>query len=182
MSNIYLGLVHYPVINKFNETVTTSITNLDIHDISRSCCTFGVKKFFVISPLMTQKELLSRILDFWKTDLAIKFNPFRVEALRLVKFVDSIRSAQEYIKKQEEISSLTITTSATKQKSILKFSEYGNIDKPVLLLFGTGNGLSREVHELADFVLEPITGSGEYNHLSVRSAVAIVLDRLTSEK
>ncbi|MCK4696288.1 MAG: RNA methyltransferase, partial [Candidatus Cloacimonetes bacterium] len=32
------------------------------------------------------------------------------------------------------------------------------------------------------YILKPIKGVGNYNHLSVRSAAAIVLDRLTSEK
>jgi hypothetical protein len=32
-----------------------------------------------------------------------------------------------------------------------------------------------------DYILEPVYGPGEYNHLSVRSAVAIILDRLAGE-
>jgi hypothetical protein len=49
---------------------------------------------------------------------------------------------------------------------------------PELLLLGTGWGLAAEVLERVDDVLEPIAGSGPYNHLSVRTAAAIVLDRL----
>jgi hypothetical protein len=30
----------------------------------------------------------------------------------------------------------------------------------------------------ADYILDPLAGAGTYNHLSVRSAVAIILDRL----
>jgi len=33
----------------------------------------------------------------------------------------------------------------------------------------------------ADAALEPIVGPTEYNHLSVRSAVSIILDRLRSQ-
>jgi hypothetical protein len=47
-----------------------------------------------------------------------------------------------------------------------------------LILFGTAWGLAREVIEAGDGILPPITGSGSYNHLSVRSAAAIILDRL----
>ena len=39
--------------------------------------------------------------------------------------------------------------------------------------------LSDEVLETADYIVEPIEGVGEFNHLSVRSAVAILLDRIT---
>jgi len=182
MSNIYLGLVHYPVINKFQEVVTTSITNLDIHDIARSCKTFGVKTFFVINPLETQRELLERVLKFWKSKIAVEYNPHRVEALSLIKYVPNVEQVINIINKQEEEYPLIITTSAVRRDPIVGFREILDLKKPRLLLFGTGNGLASIIHEKAHYILEPIKGTGEYNHLSVRSAVAVVLDRLTSEK
>ena len=51
-------------------------------------------------------------------------------------------------------------------------------NQPYLLIFGTGWGLTETVFSRADVVLEPVRGPGSYNHLSVRSAVAIILDRL----
>lgn len=180
-SNIYLGLVHHPVNNKFGDVVTTSITNLDIHDISRSCKTFGIKKFFVITPLETQEKLLNRILKFWKSDIAKEYNTDRVQALSLIEYATDIESAVQQISLQEE-DCLVITTTATKLKDQINIQDLKNLSKPVLLLFGTGNGLSSQVHEQADYILKPINGKGNYNHLSVRSAVAIVLDRISSEK
>ena len=54
-------------------------------------------------------------------------------------------------------------------------------EKPVVLVFGTGWGISDvfypEVHRILAPVYGP-EGSEGYNHLSVRSAVAIILDRL----
>jgi len=60
-----------------------------------------------------------------------------------------------------------------------KFVEERN--RPFFILFGTGWGLTQEVKESADYVLSPIEGRG-YNHLSVRSAVAIILDRLLGDR
>ncbi len=49
----------------------------------------------------------------------------------------------------------------------------------MLLIFGTGWGLAPAVVAEADALLEPIRSAvGDYNHLSVRSACAIALDRL----
>jgi hypothetical protein len=48
----------------------------------------------------------------------------------------------------------------------------------LVLLFGTAWGLADEILEAADHRLAPINGKGAYNHLAVRSAVAIILDRL----
>ncbi len=50
--------------------------------------------------------------------------------------------------------------------------------EPMLLLFGTAWGLAPEVMETVDGTLPPLQGDSDYNHLSVRSAVSIVLDRL----
>ena len=44
---IYVALVHYPVYNKNDEIVATSVTNFDIHDISRTCRTYDIKKYFI---------------------------------------------------------------------------------------------------------------------------------------
>jgi hypothetical protein len=48
----------------------------------------------------------------------------------------------------------------------------------ILLVFGTGWGLTDKVLKQVDFMLEPLHGIGNFNHLSVRSAVSIILDRL----
>jgi hypothetical protein len=49
---------------------------------------------------------------------------------------------------------------------------------PHLLVFGTAWGLAEAFISEADYILEPITGSPDYNHLSVRTAAGIILDRL----
>jgi hypothetical protein len=46
MADLYLALLHYPVYDKDHKVVTTSITNMDIHDIARSARTYGVRRYF----------------------------------------------------------------------------------------------------------------------------------------
>ncbi len=181
-SNIYVGLVHYPIQNKDGKIVSTSITNLDIHDIARSCKTFRVKEYFIIHPMPSQKELLDRILDFWDKDIAKTYNPHRVSALKLVSYAASIENAIQTIKNQETINPLIITTTAKKREKQLSFHMVKSFSAPVFVLFGTGNGLAESIHKSADYILQPVSGLQKYNHLSVRSAVAIILDRIVSEK
>jgi hypothetical protein len=53
--------------------------------------------------------------------------------------------------------------------------------KPVILVFGTGWGVSDTFYPEVHRILAPVygpEGAEGYNHLSVRSAVAIILDRL----
>jgi hypothetical protein len=181
---LYLGLVHHPIKNKLGELVTTSVTNLDIHDISRSSRTFGVKNYFIITPFVAQQELVGSILGHWEKDQANAFNPDRQDALAIARCVDSIETAIAQIEKIEGQMPLIVVTGANFKSydgdvsQLTKKLEIGNM--PCFLLFGTGWGMHPIALEKADFKLSPIVSknSDGYNHLSVRSAVAIYLDRL----
>ena len=187
MKNLYLGLVHFPIKNKRGELVTTSVTNLDIHDIARSCKTFGVEKYFIVTPLKKQKDLVSRILGHWETDKASDYNPDRMNALSDVEVSESVRSVISRINYIEGQPPKVITTGANYTEFSGKvdwvINEVRRLDNPpCLLLFGTGWGLHKELDDLIDYRLEPIYGSPNgYNHLSVRSAVAIYLDRFSQK-
>jgi hypothetical protein len=184
MNKIYLGLVHYPINNKRGEVVTTSVTNLDIHDISRSCRTYGVERYFLITPLKAQHETVGRILGHWKEDKSSEYNPDRKDALSVAQLVDSIDIAVSTICELEQQEPYIVVTGANfkdnfgSEKELWRYVSVDN--RPILLLFGTGWGLNASVLERADFMLAPLRGYAKdgYNHLSVRSAVAIYLDRL----
>ena len=53
---IYVALIHYPVYNKNDEIVATSVTNFDIHDISRTCRTYDIKKYFIVTQVDAQSD------------------------------------------------------------------------------------------------------------------------------
>jgi hypothetical protein len=79
----------------------------------------------------------------------------------------------------------TVVTSARMADSDLDWEGLRRLaadDRPVLLLFGTAWGLAPEVIAQADHRLAPIAGRNGYNHLSVRSAVSIVLDRMFADE
>lgn len=184
MGKLYVGLVHHPINNKRGEVVTTSVTNLDIHDISRSCRTFGVANYFLVTPLKAQHELVQRILGHWEEDKASAYNPDRQSALSIARLVDSVEEAVERISELEGQRPKIIVTGANFEKfeggtdEVKKLLKIDNC--PYFLLFGTGWGLHASLVEMADYRLEPLFGAAVdgYNHLSVRSAVAIYLDRL----
>ena len=182
----YVGLVHHPVRNKHNELVTTSVTNLDIHDIARSAGTFGARAYFIITPIKAQHTLVSSILDHWKGDRQNDYNPDRAQALSGVKLASSVEEAKESIRSAEGRSPKVAVTGASFQTyecNAKELREKLEIDNtPCLLLFGTGWGLHTTIVDCADFRLEPIFSRARdgYNHLSVRSAAAVYLDRLTA--
>ena len=179
---VYVMLVHHPVLNKDGKTVTSAVTGLDLHDISRSCMTYGINKFIVVTPLKSQQEMVCKIVNHWEK-APEGLNPMRSEALSLLKAFDSIEDCLAWIEKKEKKKPLTVATTAKKRAGALPVFELKRIllerDLPVCILFGTSWGLADEVFSGVDVVLSPILGGkGDYNHLSVRSAVAILLDRL----
>ena len=183
---IYVGLVHYPVYNKNNDIVATSVTNFDIHDISRTCRTYNIKEYFIITPLEAQKELTNRIIGFWQDGEGVEFNKNRNEAFERTSLMDSKeKSIEKIIKIEGEIPRI-ITTSAKNFTNSVTYKELSDEiytdDKPYFLLFGTGWGLTDEVMGMSYKILDPIRGKTEYNHLSVRSAVSIILDRLFTDE
>ena len=185
--NLFLGLIHHPIRNKVGEKVTTSVTNMDIHDISRSCRTFGVEKYYIVTPLKIQQELVGRILGHWGEHKSLAYNPDRKDALSIACLQDDIDSAIQDIENITGERPLLVVTGANFKESNGDSADLIKthlVDKrPIFLIFGTGWGLHQDVLDRADYFLGPIFGNAEdgYNHLSVRSAVAIYLDRLTQE-
>ena len=183
MACVYIALLHYPIYNKRREVVTTCITGFDLHDIARTAATYGIKKYFVVNPLPAQREFARRIFDFWMDEESLEFNWTRAEAFKLISIKETLEQTIDEIAGEEGRRPRVIATSA-KPRGDLKFEdlrfEIRNSNYPYLLIFGTGWGMVEEVLEKADAILEPIAGSSEYNHLSVRSAAAIILDRLLS--
>ncbi len=181
---VYIALVHYPVYNKDLKIVTTAFTNLDVHDIARASRTYGVKGFFLVHPVQQQRDLVERVLRHWTEGPGVSYNPTRNEALNLVQIKSSLDEALEEIEKIEAMRpKIVVTDARPREKSIgyLELKEEIRMGKePYLILFGTGWGIAKEVIEGADYILKPIEGLTDYNHLSVRSAAAIILDRLLS--
>ncbi|MBW2610058.1 MAG: RNA methyltransferase [Deltaproteobacteria bacterium] len=179
---LYIGLLHYPVYNKNDERIASAITNFDLHDLSRLARTYGVKRFFVINPLEDQQKLAERILRHWIIGYGASYNSDRREAIELIGIVTSLKESIGEIKEMEGEEPVLIATDASKQpERSITFSgakEILNSERAVFLLFGTAWGLHEEVINKVDHILEPIAGNTDYNHLSVRTAAGIILDRL----
>ena len=179
---LYIGLVHYPVLNKNKEKIASAVTNLDLHDLARLSKTYGVSRYYVITPLTDQQKLTESLVNHWKTGYGASYNIDRKEAIEVLEITPSLEETIAEIKKLENEEPVIIATGASKNKKAVSFGRVKEIiddNKPVFLLFGTAWGLHSEVFKSADLVLTPIEGKADYNHLSVRTAAAIILDRLT---
>jgi hypothetical protein len=182
MKELFTSLVHFPVLNKKGEIVTTSITLFDVHDIARSSHTFGASRFYIINRSPKQGYVLERLLEFWKKGFGREYNENRSEAIDIVFYHPLWEEAHLEVEQLLGEKVYTVATSArniSSQKGItmVDLKQLRN-EKPIFLLFGTGWGLTNETLDKVDYILEPILGAKEYNHLSVRSAAAIILNAL----
>lgn len=183
--NLAVALVHYPVYNKNREIVTTAVTNLDIHDIARTARTYGLQRYYIVTPSPEQQAMVNRITTHWDTGWGGGYNPDRKAALSLIKVLptvsDAVKDFQQKFCKPVEI----IATGAKPKDDAVSFrtlrQKLQDQDKPYLLILGTGWGLADQLFEKAELTLAPVNGAGDYNHLPVRAAFAIMMDRLLGD-
>ncbi|HUT78873.1 MAG TPA: RNA methyltransferase [Polyangia bacterium] len=179
---VHIALLHYPVLNKAGEIVATAVTNLDIHDNARSARTFRCASFHLVTPLDAQVELVSRILGHWRDGFGARRVPNRVDAINLVRVSRDVDSMIEAVQGNRPERPVLIATAARRLRKTAAHAELrarmADDPGPYILVFGTGYGLAEAVIDRAEAVLEPIGEPEDWNHLSVRSAVAITLDRL----
>ncbi len=182
MPSVYCALVHYPVVDRTGEVVTTAVTNLDVHDIARSARTYGLSGYFVVTPIEAQRRIVSRIRSHFDGGKGARRVPKRGEALRLVEEVESLEAACAHVERTHSAEPTVYATTARRQPGMVSFEDararIASNDRPVLIVLGTGHGLADSVYAVAHHVLESIQANADYNHLSVRAAAAIMFDRL----
>ena len=174
--------VHYPVLDKRGEKSSTAITGMDLHDIARACRTYGIKKYLLVTPIAQQREMAKRIAGHWTSGWGADYNPDRREAFSTLKIFASVQKAIAWAEEKEKKPVFKIATTAKRhagaQHWLTLKREILRRDHSPLIIFGTGWGLHDEVMAMADAVMTPICGGKDgWNHLSVRSAVSITLDR-----
>jgi hypothetical protein len=185
---IFVALVHHPVLNRDGQVVTTAVTNVDIHDVARSARTYGCRAAFIVTPISEQRRLCGRILTHWLEGDGAVYNPHRADAMSRLVVLDSLEAARAHIRETTGFDPLLVVTGAKLREGITPYAalrrRIETEDGALLLCFGTGHGLAPEVIDSATLrlpALEAASAQAEapsYNHLSVRSALAIILDRL----
>jgi tRNA (guanine37-N1)-methyltransferase len=177
-----VALIHYPVMNKAGEVVTSSITSIDIHDIARSSKTFGASRLYIVHPTKALRRLSEKILEHWRTGYGASYNANRSEALETIKIVPEFDDVLTDIELRTGSLPKIITSSAKMDDDSTSYEKMRALlytsNEPHLLLLGTGWGMAPELMERGNYRLFPINGPTDYNHLSVRAAAAIMLEKL----
>jgi len=179
---LYLALLHHPVYDKNGAIVTTAVTNLDVHDLARLARTFALDACYIATPVPTLRRLVLRIIRHWESGPGATYNETRREALARIRLASDLDGVIADIEREVGVLPRLVATTAREGGPRVSFATLRQRlaveTRPELLVLGTGWGLTRELLCRADDVLEPIRGGDGWNHLSVRTAAAIILDRL----
>lgn len=184
-SRIYIALLHSPMYNKRMDKITTSVTNLDLHDIARSSRTYDVDGFIIIHPSEGQRRLVEDILFYWQEGYGGTYNPDRREAFAGMRLLPTLEEAVAQLETETGRTVKMVATDARVYPNSVSYARLKAMirekEETYLILFGTGWGMAAELMNRCDYILEPLEAGRTYNHLSVRSAAAIILDRLLGE-
>jgi len=181
LADVFIALVHYPVYNKNREVIASALTTIDLHDLARLAAAYDLAGFYVVTPLEDQLRVAQEMVAHWSEGWGAGYNQTRKEAVALVRLAGGLEGAVEDIERTTGKEPLLVGTSAAKGGRRTAFSEmkpFLHGENPLLIIFGTAWGLTEEILDGCHLILEPISGRKNYNHLSVRSAAGIVLDRL----
>lgn len=181
--SLHVALVHYPIIDKSGRAVCTSITNLDLHDLSRAGTTYGAECVWLVHPYEPQQRFIRRIIRHWTAGWGAEYNPSRRESLARTELVDDLGEVARQIEAREGRPPVFVGTHASPVCNTVTYRDMRRRMEedpatPWCVVFGTGWGLHPEMMADMDLMLEPIYGPVPWNHLSVRAAAGIILDRL----
>ena len=175
-------LLHEGMVDKQGASITSSLTMIDVHDFARSSRTYGAVNCFIAHPSPTLRKLARTLKQHWEEGLGATYNPNRKDALGVIEIVSTLDEAIAAIDQRTGKLPILVATSARPGPNRVSYrslrAKLPTLDRPVLMMFGTGWGMDDALLARAELFLEPILGPTPYNHLSVRSACAISLDRL----
>jgi hypothetical protein len=179
---LFVALLHFPVYNKARQIVATSLTTLNLHDLARLAATYGTPGCYVVTPLQRQRDLARQMIAHWTQGYGATYNPTRAEALQHLHVVEHLAAVEQDIVQRCGMVPRMIATDARPFAQSIAYTALRQIiwhqGGAFLLLLGTGWGLAEEVITHCEYILAPIYGLTAYNHLPVRIAAGIILDRL----
>src|ERR1700688_1821539 len=149
MSDLCVALIHRSVVNRNAERVTSAITSLDIHDIARAARTYDVRGVFIVHPIPEQRKFAASVIDHWRFDFGRTHDSRRREALERVHIVAELDEAISEAARVSGARPLVVHTSARTESGVsyadLRVQMEASDAPPMMILFGTGFGMSPEV-------------------------------------
>lgn len=173
-----VALVHHPVVDRRGDEIASTVDHFDVMDASRLSLTYPVRRLYVVNPVPAQRALVERLVRHGTA--AGERGEARGTFDKTAWAPDLDAVVAEHEAELGRRPTVVATSARASSRDVGSFALRQRLHggEPMLLLVGKAWGLAPRVLDEADVRLEPIDAGTGYNHLSVRSALAIVLDRL----
>jgi tRNA (guanine37-N1)-methyltransferase len=165
------------VRDRLGAEIAATVDEFDYFDAARLCLTYDVRWLFVVTPVPAQRELAARLVRHGAAADREESRGVFDRTLIVEDLHDLAARAQHDAGSRP----VYVATTARSWPDAVPWSELARrstAGTPLVLLFGKAWGLTDTVVQAADVRAQPFRGPAAYNHLSVRSALAIALDRL----
>ena len=171
------AIVHYPVLNRVGEVIAAQIDEFDFFDACRLSLAYPIRRMWVVNPTPSQRDLAQRLIRHG-TDPQRQVEGR--EVFDRTVWVPDLETAVSEASKLGPTPRLVVTSAKPGRDDETFGQMRASIatGSPHMVLFGKAWGLADDVFDRADVRLEPVSAGTGYDHLSVRSAMSIVLDRL----
>ena len=176
--NFYLALVHYPVLNRNGETICSTVDSFDYFDAARLAQTYGIARLFVVNPEPAQKALVDRLIAHGRAEERAHVERGYFDRS---EWVADVNAACARVQTLHGVAPRVVATTASAGPDATSISALRRRlegDEPQLWLIGKAWGMAPALLQSADEIAKAIDAGTGYNHLSVRSALAIYIDRL----
>lgn len=177
-SGFYLALVHYPVLNRLGEVISSTVDSFDFFDASRLALTYGIEQMYLVHPKAAQQALIARLIEHGQAQGRENADRGYFDHSQGVR---DLETAIEDVTQRSGHRPKIIATTAKPDYSRVSVQSLRDSlapDAPQLWLIGKAWGMTPELIQGADAVVESIDAKTGYNHLSVRSAISIYVDRM----
>jgi len=122
--NLRVGLMHYPMRDKSGNIVATALTNMDLHDISRTCKTYNIEKFYVINPVESQRKIAERVINHWRSGFGSVYNENRREAFEILVIKESLLEVIKDIEDERGERPFIVATTAKRRNKHIDISTF----------------------------------------------------------
>jgi tRNA (guanine37-N1)-methyltransferase len=173
-----VALVHHPVIDRRGDEIASTVDHFDVMDASRLSLAYPMRRLYVVTPVPAQRDLVERLIRHGTQ--AAGRDELRGEFSKTAWAPDLDAVIAEHERELGVVPTVVATSArgSTRDIGFGALRERLRGGEAFLLLLGKAWGLAPWVLEAADLQLEPIDAGTGFNHLSVRSAMAIAVDRL----
>lgn len=171
-------LLHHPVLNRLGESISSTVDHFDVMDASRLALTYALWRLYVVTPVPAQRALVERLIRHGNAEAERQDGRGTFSTTHWAPDLDTVLADHD---DELECTPTVVATSAKAGQDDIPFAALRTrlwAGEPIVLLIGKAWGLAPAVFERADLRLAPIDAGTGYNHLSVRSATAILVDRL----